>query len=147
MSIKPSYAMLGMITATAAMTITTPTAVQAFGLSDYNLVVFEDLHSNSEVEGNTFIGGNLSGPSSNYCIKCYSGGSFTPFDGVGLKVAGDINGNPKQVNNGAGLEYGGSLNTPVNTNGGGSQTQNAPSGDRSSLTSFANCRFTTVLAD
>ena len=124
MAIKPSYVALGLTVATAAMTITSTSSAQAFGLSDYNLIVFEDLDSTSEVEGNAFVGGNLNGSSSNYCIKCYSGGNFTPFDGVGLKVAGDINGNAKQVNNGADLEYGGSLKTQVNTNGGGSKTHN-----------------------
>ncbi|MEM8604413.1 MAG: collagen-binding domain-containing protein, partial [Cyanobacteria bacterium P01_H01_bin.121] len=94
-------------TVAASLVITLPTAASAVSLSTYNLVVFEDLTSNSEVEGNAFIGGDLLGSSSNYCIKCSPGGSFEPFDGVGLKVVGDIEGNPKQINNGADLEYGG----------------------------------------
>lgn len=100
-------------------------SASAFSLSDYNLVVFEDLTSSSEVEGSAFIGGNLLGSSSNYCTQCNTGGTFSPFDGVGLKVVGNIEGNTKQVNNGTNLEYGGSLNAIVNTNGGGSQTQNS----------------------
>ncbi|NES73610.1 MAG: PEP-CTERM sorting domain-containing protein, partial [Okeania sp. SIO2D1] len=107
------------------LAVTFPTIASAISLADYNLVVFEDLDSNSEVEGNAFIGGDLLGSSSNYCIKCSPGGSFVPFDGVGLKVVGDIEGNPKQVNNGADLEYGGNLNSIVNTNGGGSKSQNS----------------------
>ena len=102
-----------------------PTSANAFNLGDYNLVVFEDLTSNSEVEGNTFVGGNLNGGSSNYCIKCNAQNNFLPFDGVGLKVVGDINGNPKSINNGTDLEYGGSLNAIVNMNGGGSLIQNS----------------------
>ncbi|MGC1245890.1 MAG: collagen-binding domain-containing protein [Spirulinaceae cyanobacterium] len=111
--------------ATSLAAATFPTTASAFTLGDYNLVVFEDLTSNSEVEGSTFVGGNLLGNSSNYCIKCSPGGSFNPFDGVGLKVVGNISGNPKQVNNGADLEYGGNLNAIVNMNGGGSKTQNS----------------------
>ena len=124
MSTKSTYAAIGIIAATAMIPIVTTNSAHAFGLSDYNLLVFEDLDSHSEVEGNAFIGGTLNGSSSNYCIKCYSGGGFSPVDGGGLKVVGDINGNPKQVNNGADLEYGGNVNTQINTNGGGSQTKN-----------------------
>ncbi len=101
------------------------TSASAFSLGDYNLVVFEDVTSNSDVEGSAFIGGDLLGSSSNYCIKCDAGGSFFPFDGVGLKVVGDIEGNPKNVNNGTDLEYGGNLNAIVNMNGGGSIIQNS----------------------
>lgn len=95
---------------------------------DYNLVVFNDLTSNSEVEGNSFIGGNLYGSSSNFCTHCTPESTFKPFDGVGLKVVGSINGNPKQVNNGTGLEYAGDVNATVNMNGGGSQTYNSDLG-------------------
>ncbi|MBE7385398.1 MAG: choice-of-anchor A family protein [Leptolyngbya sp. SIO1E4] len=97
----------------------------AFSLSTYNLVVFEDLSSNSEVEGSAFVGGDLNGSSASFCIKCAPSGSFAPLNGTGLKVVGDINGNPKQVNNGSGLEYGGTLNAIVNANGGGSKTQSS----------------------
>ena len=113
------------ITTAIAIAVMPAAAAQAFSFSDYNLVVFEDVYSNSEVEGNAFIGGNLNGNSSNYCIKCFSGGDFTPFDGNGLKVVGDINGTPKNVNNGANIEYGGNLNAHINTNGGGTVTQNS----------------------
>ncbi|NER84746.1 MAG: choice-of-anchor A family protein [Leptolyngbya sp. SIO1D8] len=112
--------------ATAVAIAVMPTAAaQAFSFSDYNLVVFGDLYSNSEVEGNAFIGGDLNGNSSNYCIKCSPDGSFTPFDGNGLKVVGDINGTPKNVNNGANVEYGDTLNAHINTNGGGTVTHNS----------------------
>lgn len=111
---KPAMAAL----ATTLLLSVFPGRTQAASLHNYNLVVFEDLTSNSEVEGNTLVGGNLLGSSSNYCIKCYSGGGFVPFDGVGLKVSGNIEGNPKNVNNGSDLEYGGSLNAIVNMNGG-----------------------------
>ena len=35
------------------------------GLRDWNLIVLGDLTSSSEVEGRTFVGGNLNGNSSN----------------------------------------------------------------------------------
>ena len=123
-SFKP-VAKVAISTLATSLTVAFPTIASAFTFSDYNLVVFEDLNSNSEVEGSTFVGGNLLGSSSNYCIKCTPGGDFEPFDGVGLKVVGDINGNPKQVNNGADLEYGGNLNAIVNMNGGGNTSQNS----------------------
>ena len=108
--------------AAATLSAIAPMQAQAASFVDYNLVVFEDLTSNSEVEGNAFIGGNLEGSSSNFCTHCYNGGSYAPSDGFGLKVVGDINGNPKQVNNGANAAYGGVLNSIVNTNGGGTLT-------------------------
>ncbi len=125
LNFKPIATIAVSAIATSLAAVAFPTIASAFTLGDYNLVVFEDLTSNSEVEGSTFVGGNLLGSSSNYCIKCSPGGSFNPFDGVGLKVVGNIEGNPKQVNNGADLEYGGNLNSIVNMNGGGSKTQNS----------------------
>ena len=38
-------------------------------MREYNLVVLGNLKSSSEVEGRTFVGGNLTGNSSNYFIK------------------------------------------------------------------------------
>ncbi|NER84289.1 MAG: hypothetical protein F6K42_33095, partial [Leptolyngbya sp. SIO1D8] len=71
------------------------TETPAFSLSTYNLVVSEDLDSNSEVEGSAFIGGDLNGSSANFCIRCTFGDSFILPKGVGSKVVGDINSNPK----------------------------------------------------
>ncbi|MGB3509685.1 MAG: choice-of-anchor A family protein [Microcoleaceae cyanobacterium] len=124
LSLKP-VTMMAVSAVATSLAVGLAGSASALTLGDYNLVVFEDLQSNSEVEGNAFIGGNLSGSSSNYCIKCNSGGNFQPFDGVGLKVVGNIEGNPKQVNNGADLQYGGNLNSIVNMNGGGSKSQNS----------------------
>ena len=124
LNFKP-IAKIAISAAATSLAVAFPVTASAFSFTDYNLVVFEDLISNSEVEGNAFIGGDLLGSSSNYCIKCNSGGDFDPFDGVGLKVVGDIQGNPKQINNGADLEYGGTLNSIVNMNGGGTKSQNS----------------------
>lgn len=83
-------------------------------MRDYNLIVLKDLKSSSEVEGRTFVGGNLSGGSSNYFIK--PGGQT----GVGLTVGGNVTGGTKQVNNGGALQVGGNLDSGANMNGGGS---------------------------
>lgn len=83
-------------------------------MRQYNLIVLKDLKSNSEVEGRTFVGGNLSGNSSNYFTKPGSQSG-----GVGLAVAGNVTGGTKQVNNGAALQVGGNLDSGANMNGGG----------------------------
>ena len=61
-------------------------------LREWNLVVLGNLKSSSEVEGRTFVGGNLSGNSSNYNIRQTPASSNgTP----GLTVVGDVNGGHK----------------------------------------------------
>ena len=52
----------------------TPSGISA--LSEWNLVVLGDLVSSSEVEGRTFVGGNLSGTSSNYNISSVAGSNY-----------------------------------------------------------------------
>jgi choice-of-anchor A domain-containing protein len=83
-------------------------------MRDYNLIVLKDLQSSSEVEGRAFVGGNLSGGSSNY---------FTSPNGLsggtGLTVAGNVTGSAKQINNGAALKVGGNLDSGANMNGAG----------------------------
>ncbi|MFB0980665.1 MAG: choice-of-anchor A family protein [Alteromonadaceae bacterium] len=60
----------------------------AFLLNDYNLITLGDFSSNSEVEGRTFVGGDIIGTSShNYGIHLSA-----PFNGPTLQVAGSING-------------------------------------------------------
>jgi len=68
-----------------------------FLLNDYNLITLGDFSSNSDIEGRTFIGGDLIGSSShNYGIHLSS-----PFDGPTLQVAGSINsGNPISIQGG-----------------------------------------------
>ena len=82
-------------------------------MRDYNLIVLKDLQSSSEVQGRTFVGGNLSGGSSNYNTK--------PGDqkGAALSVAGDMTGSAKNINNGGDLQVGGNLDSGANMNGGG----------------------------
>lgn len=83
-------------------------------LKTWNLVVLGDLTSSSEVEGRTFVGGNLNGNSSNYQIQPIPASSTgTP----GLTVVGDVNGGAKNLNNGSGAVVGGNVNSGLNLNG------------------------------
>lgn len=83
-------------------------------LRTWNLVVLGDLTSSSEVEGRTFVGGNLNGNSSNYQIQPIAASSTgTP----GLTVVGDVNGGAKNLNNGSGAVVGGNVNSGLNLNG------------------------------
>ncbi len=83
-------------------------------LRTWNLVVLGDLTSSSEVEGRTFVGGNLNGNSSNYQIKPATG---TPGD-PGLIVVGNVTGGTKNLNNGSGAVVGGNVDSGFNLNGG-----------------------------
>ena len=90
----------------------TPSGVDA--LREWNLVVLGDLQSSSEVEGRTFVGGNLSGNSSNYNIA----GAATSSDTIpGLIVVGDVTGGVKNLNNGSGAIIGGNVDSGFNLNG------------------------------
>lgn len=116
-AIAAGLALASASTAGAAPLPATPKAksVEA-GLSamrSFNLIVLKDLSSTSEVEGRTFVGGNLSGGSSNFFIKP---GTQT---GTGLVVGGNITGGTKQINNGGNLKVGGNLESGANMNGGG----------------------------
>lgn len=83
-------------------------------LKTWNLVVLGDLTSSSEVEGRTFVGGNLDGNASNYQITALPASSTgTP----GLTVVGDVNGGYKNLNNGSGAVVGGNVNSGLNLNG------------------------------
>ncbi|MEE4450923.1 choice-of-anchor A family protein [Novosphingobium resinovorum] len=83
-------------------------------LRTWNLVVLGDLTSSSEVEGRTFVAGDLNGNSSNYQIQSLPASSTgTP----GLTVVGDVNGGAKNLNNGSGAVVGGSVNSGLNLNG------------------------------
>ncbi|WP_260929086.1 choice-of-anchor A family protein [Novosphingobium sp. 9] len=83
-------------------------------LRTWNLVVLGDLNSTSEVEGKTFVGGNLTGSSSNYQIaSSVANDSTTP----GLTVVGDVTGSTKNLNNGSGAVIGGNVTSGFNLNG------------------------------
>lgn len=90
----------------------TPSGINA--LREWNLVVLGDLTSSSEVEGRTFVGGNLSGNSSNYNISPIPPSTKGQ---PGLTVVGDVNGGHKNLNNGSGAVVGGNVNSGFNLNG------------------------------
>nr|WP_246204884.1 choice-of-anchor A family protein [Altericroceibacterium indicum] len=83
-------------------------------LKTWNLVVLGNLNSSSEVEGRTFVGGNLTGNSSNYNIRPLPA---SPTDTPGLTVVGNVTGNHKNLNNGSGAVVGGNVNSGFNLNG------------------------------
>ncbi|MCJ2184945.1 choice-of-anchor A family protein [Novosphingobium sp. 1949] len=83
-------------------------------LRTWNLVVLGDLNSTSEVEGKTWVSGDLTGSSSNYQISS----SVDSSDGVpGLTVVGDVTGSTKNLNNGSGAVVGGNVESGFNLNG------------------------------
>lgn len=84
-------------------------------LREWNLVVLGDLQSSSEVEGRTFVGGDLSGSSSNYLIS--SGTTASTTGQPGLTVVGNVTGGTKNLNNGSGAIVGGNVDSGFNLNG------------------------------
>jgi choice-of-anchor A domain-containing protein len=91
-------------------------------LHQFNVVTTGDFQSSSEVEGRTYIGGNLiSNTSSNYNV--FGSGVTPSSDYDELIVAGSITGTaPVNVNNGGNVTVGGSVAPIVNLNGGGTLT-------------------------
>lgn len=88
--------------------------VSTDALREWNLIVFGNVTSSSEVEGRTFIGGNLEGNSSNYMIRTpAASASGQP----GLTVVGNVNGSHKNLNNGSGAVVGGNVTSGFNLNG------------------------------
>lgn len=82
-------------------------------MREFNLIALKDLKSSSSVQGRTFVGGNLSGSSSNYLTGAGQSG------GVALTVAGDVTGSAKNVKGGGAVKVGGNLDSGANLNGGG----------------------------
>ncbi|WP_030539341.1 choice-of-anchor A family protein [Sphingobium sp. DC-2] len=83
-------------------------------LREWNLIVLGDLKSSSEVEGRTFVGGDLTGTSSNYQIGTPS---TSPNGQPGLTVVGNVTGGIKNLNNGSGAVVGGNVESGFNLNG------------------------------
>lgn len=83
-------------------------------MRDHNLIVLKDLQSTSSVEGRTFVGGNLTGGSSNYFTK-----PGAQAGGTALTVGGDVTGGAKNIGNGGDMKVGGDLTSGANMNGGG----------------------------
>jgi choice-of-anchor A domain-containing protein len=107
--------------ASAALAAPAPAATDAAAINaglqamkDYNLIVLKDLQSSSQVQGKTFVGGNLSGGSSNYMTN-----PGAQAGGVALTVGGNVTGGAKNINNGGSVKVGGNLESGANMNGGG----------------------------
>ena len=105
--------------ALAATALTIPALAQSKSITgidalrEWNLVVLGNLESSSEVEGRTFVGGNLGGNSSNYGIRATTSPNGQP----GLTVVGNVTGGHKNLNNGAGAVVGGNVTSGFNLNG------------------------------
>lgn len=112
------YRIAGLAAAAAALAASAPVCAQSISgidaLREWNLIVLGDLTSSSEVEGRTFVGGNLGGNSSNYQIRTPASSAYgTP----GLIVVGDVLGGTKNLNNGSGALIGGTVFSGFNLNG------------------------------
>ena len=115
--IRSKYLIASALVAGAVMSSTAALADVPVGtgiLREWNLVVLGDLTSSSEVEGRTFVGGNLSGNSSNYNIKPEEA---SPNGQPGLIVVGNVTGGHKNLNNGSGAIVGGNVQSGFNLNG------------------------------
>ena len=89
-------------------------AASADVFSEWNLVVRNDLHITSEVDGSAMVGGSVFG-TSNYAVQ-----GVTSSTGDGLVVGGNLGaGSNYQINNGGNLSYGGAVLGNANLNGGG----------------------------
>lgn len=84
-------------------------------LNQYNLVVFGNMTGSSEVEGRTFVGGNLSGNSMTFFTRPNTvPASAAP----ALTVGGNVSGGHKNINGGGNALVGGNV-ANMNMNGNG----------------------------
>ena len=114
MKLSSFFAGAALAAVVAPASLSAATISGADALREWNLIVFNDLNSSSEVEGRTFVGGNLNGNSSNYRTRTLADSVYgTP----GLTVVGNVTGNAKNLNNGAGASVGGNVANPFNLNG------------------------------
>ncbi|MGW8136912.1 choice-of-anchor A family protein [Sphingomonas zeae] len=106
---------IGLIAAAIPSLAAASPVVGIDALKEWNLIVLGDLTSSSEVEGRTFVGGNLSGNSSNYQIRSVPASTYAV---PGLTVVGNVLGGTKNLNNGSGALIGGNVASGFNLNGG-----------------------------
>lgn len=110
-----SIRQMGSALAGAALLLTA--AADASVLSDWSLIVLNNVNSTSEVEGRAAIGGSLSGPASNYGIHLSPAANYVNTDV--LLVGGNITSQNINMNAGR-LRLGGTANgVNINHNGGG----------------------------
>ncbi|MBX3378835.1 MAG: choice-of-anchor A family protein [Phycisphaeraceae bacterium] len=108
----------------------------ASAINDWNLIVRHNLTTNSEVEGRTMVGGNISG-TSNYGTKLLPTSNYLNIDT--LVIGGTIGANNYQVNSGRARLFNAKGAANFNMNGGGALIQND-----NSVTSMVNSAWADV---
>jgi len=108
---RPTSTALGVAAALALPQITAASV-----LTEWNLIARNSVNSSSEVDGSALIGGDLTGPASNYAVQ-----GVTAFNGTGLAVGGNITAPNIQINNAGDLRVSGTVFGNANLNGGGAQ--------------------------
>lgn len=86
-------------------------------MTQYNLITFGDFKAGHDVEGRAFIGGDVTGSSATFYNNPSSFGVNPGPSNPGLTVVGDVKGDTKNLNNGAGALIGGSVDNQFNLNG------------------------------
>lgn len=115
------YKRLCAVAAVALGSLLTGSLAQASPLQDYNLIVFEDLTSSTNVAGKSLIGGDVNGSAADFAV----GLSSIPAGEVSLQVGGNVNLTNLNLNNGS-AEIGGAITGNLNNNGGGTVTTGVP---------------------
>ncbi len=89
-------------------------------LQQFNVVSLGDMTASSNIQGRTFVGGNLSGNSADFQVRTPS----NPSTFGALTVDGDISGGAKNINNAGSAVAAGNLvsGSGLNMNGGGNVT-------------------------
>jgi choice-of-anchor A domain-containing protein len=83
-------------------------------LSEFNVIVLGNMHASSDVEGNAYIGGNLTGSAANFGTGSSTGQGYKASTNPTLTVGGNVTLGGLQVNSGyspAGVTVGGSVST------------------------------------
>lgn len=81
-------------------------------LSEFNVIVLGNMTASSDVEGNAFVGGNLSGSAANFGTGSTTGQGYTTSSNPTLTVVGNVTLGGLQINGGyspAGVSVGGSV--------------------------------------
>lgn len=111
--------MIGRLLAAAAGVMVLSAGASAGTLNDFNLVVFGDHQTGSNVWGRVAVGGKMSGNSMDIATKLTPAANY--YDVDTLLVGGNLQSN---INLQAGdVRYGGSLTGNINRNGGGATHQ------------------------
>jgi len=122
---KVKFAILA-LSALAANQVSAPAQDINSLLSEWSVVTAGDLEMVDDIQGAAYVGGDVTVPNSFNAGTV--GNSATPAGEDSLAVAGNIdNGGNIQVNGGS-VVAGGTISRTINMNGGGTQTENDPTG-------------------